>query len=170
VGSHVVSDPIRFAVGSPGRRSHSALLSPNAVETRWKTCRFGLRCPQMVEYRATSSRAWRAMTDEGQVWEAFLRGALSDDPEWAKYLSTLGPRTPLREAIAGYLRLLKTRVAVTPDEARKADQLLNEMQARGVKTTDDLVAAIERRRRPRRPRRTNGKPARPMPGWEPGGA
>jgi hypothetical protein len=109
------------------------------------------------------------MTREGQLWEDFLRGALADDPEWEKYLATLSPRTPLREALAGYLRLLKQRVAATPDEAIHAAELLAEIEARGLNSTDDLVAAVERRKRRPRPRRSRVNAARTVPGWEPGG-
>jgi len=84
------------------------------------------------------------MANEQQPWDSFLRGMLADDPEWANYVATLSPRTPLNRAVEGYVQMLKSRVALTPEEAEAAEQILSAMQKQGFQDADEFLEALER--------------------------
>jgi hypothetical protein len=73
----------------------------------------------------------------------FLLELLEDDPEWAAHVASLSPRTPLRQAVEDYLRFVKTRIALTDEEAAAADRILGMMAEKGYDTPDQVAEAIE---------------------------
>jgi len=91
------------------------------------------------------------MTDEHERWLAFMRETLANDPEWRRIYRDLKPTMPLRDAVEVYLGHLRSQVAPTPAEARRADRLLAALQARGLETPDQVLDGVERSlSRPRR--------------------
>jgi hypothetical protein len=73
----------------------------------------------------------------------FLLELLENDPEWAAHVASLSPRTPLRHAVEDYLRFVKARVALTPEEIANADRILGMMAEHGYDTPDQVAEAIE---------------------------
>ena len=82
------------------------------------------------------------MTDRRPL-TTFLLELLEDDPEWAAHVASLNPRTPLRQAVEDYLRFVKTRIALTEEEAAAADRILGMMAEKGYDTPDQVAEAIE---------------------------
>lgn len=83
------------------------------------------------------------MTDE-RTWAEFLRAALVNDPDWVGYLATLSPRTPLNRAVEGYIRMVKSKIELTPEELKDAEEILVAMQDQGFDDTDRFLAALDR--------------------------
>jgi hypothetical protein len=96
------------------------------------------------------------MTDKHERWLAFMRETLAEDPEWRRIYRDLKPNMPLRDAVEVYLGHLRSQVAPTPAEARRADRLLAALQARGLETPDQVLDGVEQSlRRARRPASPN---------------
>jgi hypothetical protein len=81
--------------------------------------------------------------DKRRPLTTFLLELLANDPEWAAHVASLSPRTSLRQAVEDYLRFLKARVALTPEEIATADRILAMMAERGYDTPDRMAEAIE---------------------------
>jgi hypothetical protein len=107
------------------------------------------------------------MANEQQPWDSFLRGLLADDAELANYVAGLSPRTPLNRAVEGYVQLLKARVALTPEEAEAAEQILSAMQQQGFQDADEFLEALERGKAHPTTRRRRRKVRSELPRWEP---
>ena len=68
------------------------------------------------------------MKNEPRPFSKFLLDLLRDDPEWASYVASLSPNIPLRRAVEEYLRFVKERLGLTPEEIEAADRILALMQ------------------------------------------
>jgi hypothetical protein len=112
------------------------------------------------------------MANEQQPWDSFLRGLLADDAELANYVAGLSPRTPLNRAVEGYVQMLKSRVALTPEEAEAAEQILSAMQQQGSQDANQFLEALERGEMEPATRRRRRKVRGELQRWEPdpGGA
>jgi len=97
------------------------------------------------------------MGKQVESWTSLLRETLADDPEWGPYVRSLRPSTPLRRAVADYVRILSMRLAPTPRERRAAERILAEMERHGFGSVDEYFDALDRgevkngTRRTRRP-------------------
>jgi hypothetical protein len=84
------------------------------------------------------------MTNDDQPWTAFVRETLSEDPEWAKHVVGLNPRTPLRKAIEDYVHTLTSLAAVTPQDVETAELILAAIKRHGFDTVDAFLVAVDR--------------------------
>jgi len=102
------------------------------------------------------------MTKQAASWTSLLQETLADDPEWGPYVRSLSPATPLRRAIADYVRILSMRLAPTPRERRAAERILADMERNGFGSVDEYFDALDRgeikngKRRARRPEGARG--------------
>jgi hypothetical protein len=94
-------------------------------------------------YRPEPHSGHGHVTDNDEVW-AMMREALARDPDLRRETSNLNPRMPLSRAVAEYVRLLRERVAATPDEHEAADRILGEMEQRGITDPDAFLDAVRR--------------------------
>ena len=83
------------------------------------------------------------MTNEPRPFSKFLLDLLRDDPEWADYVASLSPNLPLRKAVEEYLRFVKERLGLTPEEIEAADRILALMQAQGLTSPDEIAEAVK---------------------------
>lgn len=81
---------------------------------------------------------------EPRPFSKFLLDMLRDDPEWASYVASLNPNIPLRRAVEEYLRFVKERLGLTPEEIEAADRILALMQEHGYTNTDEMADAVRR--------------------------
>jgi len=82
------------------------------------------------------------MKNEPRPFSKFLLDLLRDDPEWASYVASLSPNIPLRRAVEEYLRFVKERLGLTPEEIEAADRILALMQEQGYTSTDEIAEAV----------------------------
>ena len=82
------------------------------------------------------------MENEPRPFSKFLLDLLRDDPEWASYVASLSPNIPLRRAVEEYLRFVKERLGLTPEEIDAADRLLALMQEEGLTSPDEIAEAV----------------------------
>lgn len=128
------------------------------IHTRWG-----------IAARSTRTIVGHAMTND-ERWTSFLRGIASDDPEWAAYLATLSPKTPLSQAVKGYVRILTSRYLLTPEELAAAGRILEAMEEHGFTDADQFIDALDRGEIGPPNRRGRGRIRAKQAGWEPGGA
>lgn len=106
------------------------------------------------------------MTKQAASWTSLLQETLADDPEWGPYVRGLSPSTPLRRAVAEYVRILSMRLAPTPRERQAAERILAEMERNGFESVDEYFEALDRgeirngSRRARRPQPARGATSR----------
>jgi hypothetical protein len=81
---------------------------------------------------------------EPRPFSKFLLDMLRDDPEWASYVASLNPNIPLRRAVEEYLRFVKERLGLTPEEIEAADRILALMQEHGYTNADEMADAVRR--------------------------
>jgi len=82
------------------------------------------------------------MQNEPRPFSKFLLDLLRDDPEWASYIASLSPNIPLRRAVEEYLRFVKERLGLTPEEIEAADRILALMQEQGYTSADEIAEAV----------------------------
>jgi len=82
------------------------------------------------------------MKSEPRPFSKFLLDLLQDDPEWASYVASLSPNMPLRRAVEEYLRFVKERLGLTPEEIETADRILALMQEQGFASPDEIAEAV----------------------------
>jgi hypothetical protein len=82
------------------------------------------------------------MTNEPRPFSKFLLDLLRDDPEWASYVASLNPNLPLRRAVEEYLRFVKERLGLTPEEIEAADRILALMQEQGYTSPEEIAEAV----------------------------
>jgi len=83
------------------------------------------------------------MKNEPRPFSKFLLDLLRDDPEWASYVASLSPNIPLRRAVEEYLRFVKERLGLTPEEIEAADRILALMQEQGLASPDEIADAVK---------------------------
>jgi len=83
------------------------------------------------------------MKNEPRPFSKFLLDLLQDDPEWASYVASLSPNMPLRRAVEEYLRFVKERLGLTPEEIEAADRILALMQEKGITSPDEITEAVK---------------------------
>ena len=83
------------------------------------------------------------MKNEPRPFSKFLLDLLQDDPEWASYVAGLSPNMPLRRAVEEYLRFVKERLGLTPEEIEAADRILALMQEQGITSPDEITEAVK---------------------------
>ena len=83
------------------------------------------------------------MKNEPRPFSKFLLDLLQDDPEWASYVASLSPNMPLRRAVEEYLRFVKERLGLTPEEIEAADRILALMQEQGISSPDEITEAVK---------------------------
>jgi len=83
------------------------------------------------------------MKNEPRPFSKFLLDLLQDDPEWASYVASLSPNMPLRRAVEEYLRFVKERLGLTPEEIEAADRILALMQEQGITSPDEITEAVK---------------------------
>ena len=83
------------------------------------------------------------MKNEPRPFSKFLLDLLQDDPEWASYVASLSPNMPLRRAVEEYLRFVKERLSLTPEEIEAADRILALMQEKGITSPDEITEAVK---------------------------
>ena len=86
------------------------------------------------------------MQNEPRPFSKFLLDLLRDDPEWASYVASLSPNIPLRRAVEEYLRFVKERLGLTPEEIEAADRILALMQEQGYTSPQEIAEAFARGR------------------------
>jgi len=82
------------------------------------------------------------MKNEPRPFSKFLLDLLQDDPEWASYVASLSPNIPLRRAVEEYLRFVKRRLGLTPEEIEVADRILALMEEQGYASPDEIAEAV----------------------------
>jgi len=82
------------------------------------------------------------MTTEPRPFSKFLLDLLRDDPDWASYVASLSPNIPLRRAVEEYLRFVKERLGLTPEEIEAADRILALMQEQGYTSPEEIAEAV----------------------------
>ena len=83
------------------------------------------------------------MSNEPRPFSKFLLDLLRDDPEWASYVASLNPNIPLRRAVEDYLRFVKERLGLTPEEIEAADRILTLMQEQGYTSAEEIAKAVK---------------------------
>ena len=92
--------------------------------------------------RAATSSSWAPMKNEPRPFSKFLLDLLQDDPEWTAYVASLSPNIPLRRAVEEYLRFVKERLGLTPEEIEAADRILTLMEERGIGSPEEIADAV----------------------------
>jgi hypothetical protein len=103
-----------------------------------------LRYPHRIGYTCRNSSSWAPMKNEPRPFSKYLLDLLRDDPEWTSYVASLSPSMPLRRAVEEYLRFVKERVGLTPEEIDAADRILGLMEERGFSSPDEIAEAVAR--------------------------